>query len=321
MKFKSVLLHLGHAKTGSTSLQKYLSTNKKILLEDNIVYPFSENENHNFIYSFASSKRPFFDVSSQVSLKQLVSSFCENTNSNDNILIISSESICSLKKKELDCLLEEIQLFTNQIIALIYCRNPLDYAASLIQTQVKNGVKSVTAGSGIVFKYNQLLKYFEGHKLISNLIVRDFSKNSLVFSDIIYDFFDTVHKATNHLHKPISLNRNRENSSLSHEGVVAANYLFHAIKDKSIMMNNQKVRCFLESIDGSMFQLPISYEKSIVDKARPQIEYLSNNFGIDYSACASDKFGDKSILIDDYPNIKKLVDTFMLQIDGKINSD
>ena len=72
MKFKSVLLHLGHAKTGSTSLQKYLSTNRKDLRSKNIIYPFSRNQQHQFIYSFATSERPFFKDSTNILLQDLL---------------------------------------------------------------------------------------------------------------------------------------------------------------------------------------------------------------------------------------------------------
>jgi len=150
---KELLLHLGFHKTGSTSIQETCAKNIEMLKEMDISYPLFkhfENENKSsnhsiFIYSLFTDKPDTYTpnkmrkLDTKMANKHYLSQFNKILKSNTSKLILSGESLSTLKQHELKKLKTHIESAGWNIRTIIYLRSPLSSAPSVYGQRIKAG--------------------------------------------------------------------------------------------------------------------------------------------------------------------------------------
>ena len=178
---KTVFIHIGMHKTGTTSLQLFMSRASKELAKQHILYPRSGrsesfrkiNDGHHNLAFFLRKKR---DV---ILDKEWVELAIEIENWNGDRAVISSEEfhplkevgIAQIKKYLTDC----------DLHAIVYVRNPLSYARSAYKQRMKMGTYAGGFGTFIRdhvehLDYGALLRRWEEGLGAGRVLLRIFDK-------------------------------------------------------------------------------------------------------------------------------------------------
>ena len=205
---KTVYLHIGTHKTGTTSIQEYLKMYRGDLAKQNIFSPEGElnsqhvlpislvldNSKHNLRPRPPYSSRYYWEMLKN----QIIETNCEN-------IIISSEVFCDFTHPAIQnrdffsSFLRNFFLDYN-VKVICYLRNIFSYIKSFYQEMIKNGVgrsftdvvnEFITTNSFHAFP-KQILDFYSDTFGRESLIVREYDINKLKNSDIISDFFDIL---------------------------------------------------------------------------------------------------------------------------------
>lgn len=196
-KEKTIYLHIGMPKTGTTSIQAFLAENREKLSEIGILYPIKENAENEFnehLYNYrgavlgalAKGINAYNEYFENYFLNIIEQSDCKNIIISEEILFLRTADVADVFLKH---------GFNVKII--IYLRKPAEYLASTWQ----ENVKSVYSVMGLKFRhsleqfldrdipYNIIFRYIE--KLgKGNVIVRPFEKEQWKDGNLIVDFLN-----------------------------------------------------------------------------------------------------------------------------------
>lgn len=227
MRKKTIYLHIGTPKTGTTSIQGYLANNTKKLRADGYLVPATSRHNHNANHIYLANYALNDDRSLQLR------SIC-NTNTPNEILafreqfyerlrdeisayqgdyvILSNEHCyrCLNSKEETMRLKHLLEGLADQLEIIIYLREQSDMLCSQYSTNLKNnGRKSISdieQFSEMNFlNYNQYMKVCEEVFGIENVNLKIYDKEKLYQGDVISDFCHTLN-ISRYEYKPMFLN-------------------------------------------------------------------------------------------------------------------
>lgn len=200
-KIDEVIVHIGHTKTGTTTLQNTLTSNRKIMRERGILLPdtFQDSGNAALLGFFITDpdvldrhRREWMKLEREEALhlaeKQWAKILSDISKSNAHKLIISSEHFfvpfCDDTLLRLKTLLASI---ARQIRIVAYVRSPGPAALSSRQERLKNASSDISRIIPQDHLQNILKpwrKYFS-----DGLELRTFEKTQLLGGDIVEDFF------------------------------------------------------------------------------------------------------------------------------------
>lgn len=192
---KRVILHIGRHKSGTSSLQKFLSENDILLKENNFIYPinfFYRGYAHHELAELLSRKNT--KNLSSVALDDLLSNLAEQINELfqkvDGDVILSSEAFQNCHPLVIKALFERIDC---KVEVVCYIREQVGYIASAYNQKVH-----ATGYQGDIYEF------FESFQLdYSDFIsswaeafeqfrIRVFDKRLLLRSDIVCDFLEAI---------------------------------------------------------------------------------------------------------------------------------
>jgi hypothetical protein len=236
---KTLFLHIGLPKTGSTSIQEHLLRNQRKLRDKGILYPtplvsvghhaesllILREVEPEFIYYWHRIATKAAD-SKRGNTKKLLETINQQVNSmeqKDKILIISSEGIFEAFPN-----IEKISLFTNffpnyKIKIILYLRRIDAMVESAVMEYIKNNepISDQVINKIMKFRVDQQLKIPMSLKLWEdligkdNIIVRPFEREQLVGNEVIKDFMSIITPLPIH---DEGENATDNNSSISIEG-------------------------------------------------------------------------------------------------------
>lgn len=192
---KTLYIHIGISKTGSTAIQKFLDKNSTFLEDFGLHYVKAgrvpNGESHHL---FARQSRST-DQESMVALVDDIKK--EICGSNCNKFIISSEGFEYLTNKDV-CNLRRYFSFLN-LNMVVYLRYQDHAISSMYNELVKKHACSDSFVAYVkktprvkLLKYTALLSRWERALGRRNLLVRVFDRNQFVGGDLIQDFLSTV---------------------------------------------------------------------------------------------------------------------------------
>ncbi|MCM3308578.1 hypothetical protein [Priestia megaterium] len=302
-KIKEVILHVGLHKTGTTSIQKTLFSerNNKILEQKGYIYPKIFGENHSYpLYSaFCDSPETYYENIK----KGYTNSQIQNINSQNldklrwellekeqSKLIISGEDISRLSVKNL----KELKRYINSlstlpliIKVLIYVRNPINWSVSAIQEKIKGGETYQTA---FYYMENHLKFHFQ-KKFKKFLEV--FGKEHIEiypFEDAIsYDYGPVGHFLSIldfHENEIDGFNIIRGNESMS----LVTGEILSFINERLPMLKNGKINvgrsegdfALLLNIRGPKFDIPQNDKIKLLESSQEDAKWFKDKFNIDY---------------------------------------
>ena len=208
---RELILHIGTQKTGTTSIQKFLSLNRELLKEQNFLIPKSidiGNTHHRWITSFAvnAEKHDGFLInlgyeSKQQQLQVISAKLkkfreeCDKSEPNSRWIISSEHLQSELQTKEAIFKLKHILKESfRKVKIILYIRDPLATTISLWSTQIKYGAKL----GRLPMPRHPLYEKVSNHKKTiqnweavfsrENITVAKFQKQDFINKDLIQDF-------------------------------------------------------------------------------------------------------------------------------------
>lgn len=207
-KLNVVYLHVGADKTGSTTIQKFLHTNRNVLKSYGYCYPslmtgnqddISSTYSHHLVGAYFAHNlldhdyyRVRYSISSEEDERSKANRYMDILaqdlrKGSYNALILSYEGLYSLKTNELQELKAYLLNIAEAVKIIYYLRPRFSYGLSALSQRISMGAPS--------WKHHPPVNYYR-HRLLTmesvfgkeNLLVRRFSKDDFRDGDLISDF-------------------------------------------------------------------------------------------------------------------------------------
>jgi phosphoglycolate phosphatase len=299
---RAVVLHVGLHKTGTTSIQNTMSKNNKLLKRQGYLYPRCWPANHSIpIYSSFCVEPEKYHINirrgytketiQEINTRYLDSLYEEVANTHFRILLISGEDISQLPSDSLIKLREYMRSVlpgTIKFRVIFYVRNPATWVPSRIQEGIKNG-------QGTLEQVNLM-------GLAKNLFRSRIEKFSLVFGPKaveVYSFEEAVaHERgiVGHFLSMVGVSSqdvasfkiDYGNPSISQPAAQILSYInARSPMIEAGMLHKDRApgdSAPLMRMRGPKFDIPYFDKQVIIESNREDIEWLKENYGIDYSA-------------------------------------
>ena len=276
-------LHIGTAKTGTTSIQSFLQLNRQRIAAQGYYFPHSLGEsNHEKLVAYAlntskvESKRRQFSILSPDDLKQFRSTTKTELGKELATLpksiehVILSNEHCHSRLttlEELQTLKHLLESFFDNTRVIVYLRRQDQAALSLYNTRILSGSSSarvfpaVQPNLPLRFDYARCLALYAhvfGHE---NIIVRQYAPHRLDTHTLVQDFAQAIGLKTESNFK----NPSRLNESLRHLDLQFLRIFNLAIEQGQISQPAVLRKCVITSL-----------KKSVSSKIRPAdfLDYL-----------------------------------------------
>ena len=161
---RKVIFHIGNHKTGTSTLQKFLFKNRKILEKYNFLYPntgiiFGDYGHHNLAFELANFSQYDRKYGNYKKFTKII-----KKNKNKNILV-SSENFERLEfNKKFEKFIKEIKKLRLKIIVIFFHRSGESLYQSMIAELVKSGFHFENKDHPLIIKSIKENKYFEYDK-------------------------------------------------------------------------------------------------------------------------------------------------------------
>lgn len=270
-KKPALLLHIGTEKTGTTSIQEFLSFNRARLAESGILYPVCLGEkNHIKLAAYADREPwPFASVQLGIDTHEKQQAFCldlerqlqdELAKGDYHHAIISNEHLHSniTSPEQIQSLQRLLVKFFSDIRVLVYFRRQDLMSVSLYSTALLVGFTpsrqlDLSAAKSYYYDFNAIYQNWASCFGPEHLEARIFSRERLIAGNVIADFC-----AAAGLGEELKLvMTERKNESLSLEAACLVLELNERIKEGRLVLptpvhkRNHLIRQFTEQFKGA----------------------------------------------------------------------
>ena len=207
-----IVLHIGSEKTCTTTIQYNMSRQREALAKVGVLYPASlGGNNHMALTAYALSDDKLGDetrvlsgITEHPSLAEFRKFLDERlrqeiADNSPKTLLLSNQHLSSRLRREdevarLACLLRQ---YTNDIIVVLYLRNPVDFIASWYSTSVTGGNTNrltfpLSSGTSEQIDYLRMVDLFENEFGREAMRVRRFDREHLLKGDLWADFLSVA---------------------------------------------------------------------------------------------------------------------------------
>ena len=207
---RTIYLHIGTEKTGTTTLQAMFSTNRRVLAQSGILYPTTPGKANLAglaIYALPQANRAdlysILDLSTPAEAgayrERFVGDFsAEIERSECRDIVMSSEHLSSRVRQPgaLQRLFDMLGQFADTIKVIVYLRPQHELAPSSYSTSVKSGnakpFRAPQSDDDYFYNYDLLTRNWETYAGRENTIVRVFSRSVFKNNSLIADIFDAM---------------------------------------------------------------------------------------------------------------------------------
>lgn len=246
-KKRTLYLHIGMPKTGTTTIQQTLAKNSKKLRSEGYAYPSKPPFNHSYNFSpiFMNApsrsihfKRLELETEKEIALeiKKLKDHWASLFRKNKDVnFIISAEGLTSYNEEEAKKLHSFSSSFYEKVKVVVYVRNPISAIKSNWQQRIKSTSPKDTMEDilkGVIAGYNY--KFIDAWKNVfgnENLLIRPFERSSFYKNDLVKDFLHTIGNTSSEIQSDLE-----SNASL---GKNAACLLFHYNRRFPLFIKNK----------------------------------------------------------------------------------
>lgn len=291
-----LILHIGFAKTGTTTLQHCFEKSREALADHGVLYPQTVLASQHVMvipYLMGAKSAPKWvaqqfkdEVELEKRAKQAWEDVCEGIrHMRPDTVILSSEQLGDMTHHpQFPAAIEQLSSIFNELIIVAYVREPASEYVSYAQEQLKAGIQPVTPDRMASAKYRLApLRQCTNAKIS----VQKFVRTSLVGNDIRDDF--AVRFLPSGTVDALIREDGEKNVSISAEAMAVLEcYVYNEFPgtfQKHGELNFHVVRCLIE-IDQYLtgFSRPkyISGVKSIIHDVARDLDWLEDNFGISF---------------------------------------
>ena len=281
-KIRTIYVHIGHHKTGSSSIQEALIKNSFLLRENNL-YFFSKKPNGDM----DSNTNEWVDQSwhyENINQIRKPEDLALQASKLPGNVVISAESFSWVDNiSSLEVFKKNLYFYFDNVIIIVYIRRQDKQIISHYQEETKGGIHQppynfYPSGNNSIPQYKKYFdKYLNYHYRLSkwgdvfgdkNIVIRIFEINELFKNDVVFDFFKILG-----IYENIVSSRINESWSFQQTKV---GYLM-----SNINMNKYFKRIIHKNLDINSKLLPSSIEaKEFYSLYRKSNELLNNRFYI-----------------------------------------
>ncbi len=232
--FDKCILHIGTEKTGTTSIQAFLTENRAALLDRGFYVPTSmgPREHVGLVNLFADSRKVFSTRTTlghhtvekvenhKTVLGKRIHLEMEQAAQMGRTLVISAERFFTVisDDAEMEALHEFLYEYCKSVEIVAYVRPQHEFAVSMFSTNLKNGSRQkvvfqdLEKNKGMARKcdYAGVIEFWQKHFTEAEFKIRKFGRASLIDGDSVADFAHTIGVSTDGLEQP-----ERRNESLN----------------------------------------------------------------------------------------------------------
>ncbi|MFW5886119.1 MAG: hypothetical protein ACOCUL_00035 [Bacteroidota bacterium] len=296
---KKIFIHIGIPKTGTTSIQHSLYSNREILFNNGYLYPKSLPENHSlplffFFQNIEKLKNNKYQLqkikdNSNPDYETIINSFLNELNESKDVpnIIISGEAILTLKEQHLKIM----QLFfkdvlpSHQIRIICFVRNPVDFMKSLTQQRVRVGKAKVTIEKNLLKKrINPFIKVF-GQENVSIHKYEDAVNSDFGIIGYFLKAIDFPEESINNFN-PVF-----QNTSISYQAYEIINFITEQYKCLYEAKNSIEKNCGnlpFALIKGTNFYLNREEQKFILRIFKNDLKWLKKKLNVEYKEYKTD---------------------------------
>lgn len=293
---KTLYLHIGAPKTGTSSLQHYLTANRDWLGEQGVLYPASTLENHHplslsIIKAFSDWRRPFWP-SFEGTAEGLWQDFREELDRVDcPTVVVSSEHFCSFAHHHCRAHAAEMANWLGKrlegldVHVVCYLRPLGDQVQSQYKQIIKESKDTRTfaehletqlALNSIHVYPSAYLDLFARQFGTDKLILRTYDRNQLVGGSTIDDFLHLLELSRQDAHQPAS----SFNLSLNND-LVDAKRIFTAmsgVSDTEVQQIGERMACANAGWFGAR---PADGGHAIKEALQREHQAIRDRYGLD----------------------------------------
>ncbi|XWN33018.1 MAG: hypothetical protein ROR55_08035 [Devosia sp.] len=265
-----LVLHIGHPKTGTTSLQSTFRDSSAALARHGVFYFAGFRNNHPIGRSMHAKTRNANDeaIAAQF-FKEAKATRCPQG-------LVSSENFTKLKGEEPQACLEKLRAVADRVDVLIYVRHPIGYCNGSAHQSVRSGRPlGEVSQDPRVLNLTSLLQRWEEAAGEEHMIVKAFHRPSLVNGDVVDDVLSVLGAQAAAPH----LTRATINDGLSALGIELLDRA-HRQCGEAAMLRLGAVRAF-DAIAGPRYVLPPEARAKVLADAAPHMAYLKDKYGIE----------------------------------------
>jgi hypothetical protein len=196
---KTIFIHIGAHKTGTTAIQSFFALNRKILKKNGILYPGSDNAHHIVGWELKNIKDNGYILDENSNTMQIM---WEIKKTDCPIIVLSSETFTESNiAAEVKNVIENILVESVEIKIIHYCRRQDHLLQSVYQERVKAAKSCETIREYLIQKDSHLMtawNYWNKLKPWSenfdrdNIIVKIYEKDQFYNSNLISDFCNII---------------------------------------------------------------------------------------------------------------------------------
>lgn len=309
---KTLYIHIGTAKTGTSALQTFFRNNEKVLFAKGIYYPKSPGNvwstNHFHLY-FCFYPNHAFSPEDIGTPDEEWGRTIEEIRATGKDGLISCEALENLNLSQINSIKRYCEGFNIKIIAQL--RRQDSYAESLINQIIKTGAGDDIRNIINKENYYKFLDYYEEVFGKQNIIVLPYEKSQFLNGNIYEDF---LNKALGlKLTKEFSLVKNDVNTSLSNdliEYMRLINQLPISREDKQLLLSGLQMNTIHRNENGKKISLLSPFEKHRILRRH---EHVNERVARDYL-----KRKDGKLFYDELPDINEPWEPYQLSIEKAV---
>ena len=319
---KTVYIHIGTHKTGTTAVQKFSAENSTELLELGIYYPTISRPTINKI-SVGHHLLPWYIINHPVpgtfygeydkKREFLFPELISNINSSAcNHIVLSSEEFDRLNENEIKKLREYFKEFNVKII--IYLRRKDSYIESMYQTDVvynnyDNTISEYMKVMTMPQNYYQFVKNWQDVFAIENVNINFYCKKALKSNDIIVDFYDKIgFNIEDILNEP---EKRAINSSVPFQYVASIVMLRRMNASNDIINSVRRLAYKMEKyVNKDYHFLTLDERTKLADSGLEETKQLNLTLPYDKCMTISDEEKEKNTLNGKYSALKQVFKDF-----------
>lgn len=214
-----VLIHIGDAKCGSSSIQASLFEKKADLLDQGILYYPASKANGHYSYITLVNGKTRGDDSEQINIAQRnIKETSELiAKHNPSFLLISAENLFGIPQELLAKLIDKILGFEAKKHIISFVRHPVDFYLSTVQQQLKAD-HEFTPPKTFSRDLTRPFRFWKERSDCASMTVRIFSSDRMKNGSVVAEFTSILRDLTKN--ENLNLPDNRTNTSLSAEQMI-----------------------------------------------------------------------------------------------------
>jgi hypothetical protein len=275
MKF---ILHVGPGKTGSSSIQAALLSQRETLSNVGILYPTAGRSAFGDFHLLAdlASRGGEGCAVAVTSLNDAVAAIAtEAKDLLSEIVVVSSDLFANLRPRALDVLRTALQSHSFEVAVVLYLRNLYTLALSTVQQQIRNGRHYENIFNTKPFTYFHLLQVYATAFGNDNLIIRTYYADPRQSASVVQDFYTHVLRTNMEL-----VESNWENKSLYSRQLKYFNYFNNFFQYPSSPRNVKIV----DSFRWAVMNMNIASDQKL-SMSNAECKYLKEYFLYDKMLC------------------------------------